>query len=138
MFQEYGSESDFAIYAYSKVIMQGKLFQRCTHLLCCSVLSLGGNVNTRRMSKPEMGSIYIYRIYLTNTDTPFFVYNFRPERTGFNMYAEYTQLQLTFLALAPCRALCLNLPIPLIKGPLQMICVTFKIKGTVSVHNCTL
>ena len=23
---------------------------------------------------------------------------FRPERTGFNMYAEYTQLQLTFLA----------------------------------------
>ena len=62
MFQEYGSESDFAIYAYSKVIMQGKLFQRCTHLLCCSVLSLGGNVNTRRMSKPEMGSIYIYRI----------------------------------------------------------------------------
>ena len=34
--------------------MQGKLFQKCTHLLC-SVLSLGGNVNTRRMSKPEMG-----------------------------------------------------------------------------------
>ena len=28
-----------------KVIMQGKLFQRCTHLLYCSVLSLGGNVN---------------------------------------------------------------------------------------------
>ena len=24
----------------------------------CSVLSLGGNVNTRRMSKPEMGSIF--------------------------------------------------------------------------------
>jgi len=24
------------------------------------------------------------------------------ERTGFNMYAEYTQLQLTFLALVPC------------------------------------
>ena len=30
----------------SKVIMQGKLFQRCTHLLYSSVLSLGGNVNT--------------------------------------------------------------------------------------------
>ena len=27
------------------------------------------------------------------------VYRHRPERTGFNMYAEYTQLQLTFLAL---------------------------------------
>ena len=38
--------------------MQGKLFQRCTHLLYCSVLSLGGNVNTRRMSKPDMGSIF--------------------------------------------------------------------------------
>ena len=38
--------------------MQGKLFQRGTHLLYCSVLSLGGNVNTRRMSKPDMGSIF--------------------------------------------------------------------------------
>ena len=38
--------------------MQGKLFQKCTHLLYCSVLSLGGNVNTRRMSKPHMGSIF--------------------------------------------------------------------------------
>ena len=40
-----------------KVIMQGKLFQRCTHLLCCSVVSLEGNVNKRRMSQPDMGSI---------------------------------------------------------------------------------
>ena len=38
--------------------MQGKLYQRCTHLLYCSVLSLSGNVNTRRMSKPEMTSIF--------------------------------------------------------------------------------
>ena len=45
-------------YVNSKVIMQGKLFQRCTHLSYCSVLSLGGNVNTRRMSKPDMGSIF--------------------------------------------------------------------------------
>ena len=37
-----------------KVIMQGKLFQRCAHLLYCSVLSLGGNVNTRLMSKPDI------------------------------------------------------------------------------------
>ena len=41
-----------------KVTMQGKLFQRCTHLLYCSVLSLGGNLNTSRMSKPHMGSIF--------------------------------------------------------------------------------
>ena len=41
-----------------KVLMQGKLFQRCMHLLYCSVLSLGGNVNTRRMSKPDMGYIF--------------------------------------------------------------------------------
>ena len=38
--------------------MQGKLFQRCTHILYCSVLSLGGNENTRRMSQPDMGSIF--------------------------------------------------------------------------------
>jgi len=42
----------------AKVIMQEKLFQRYTHLLYCSVLSLGGNVNTRRMSQPDMGSIF--------------------------------------------------------------------------------
>ena len=36
-----------------KDVMPGKLFQKCTHLLYCSVLSLGGNVNTSRMSKPE-------------------------------------------------------------------------------------
>ena len=38
--------------------MQGKLFQKCTHLLYCNVLSLGGNVNTRRMLQPDMGSIF--------------------------------------------------------------------------------
>ena len=32
--------------------MRGKLFQRCTHFLYCSVLSLGCNVNTRRKSQP--------------------------------------------------------------------------------------
>ena len=45
-----------------KVIMQGKLFQRCTHLLYCSVLSLDGNVNTRRMSQPDMGTIFHKKI----------------------------------------------------------------------------
>ena len=34
-----------------------------------------------------------------NTDAYFLVYNHRPERTGFNMYAENTQQQFTFLAL---------------------------------------
>jgi len=35
-----------------------KVITECTHLLYCSVLSLSGNVNTRRMSKPDMGSIF--------------------------------------------------------------------------------
>jgi len=43
---------------FTKDVMQGKLFQKCTHLLYCSVLSLGGNVNTRRMSKLDMESIF--------------------------------------------------------------------------------
>ena len=34
-----------------------------------------------------------------NTDASIIVYKFRPERTGFNMYTDYAQLQLTFLAL---------------------------------------
>ena len=38
-------------------VMQRKLFQKCTHLLYCNILSLGGHVNTRRMSKLDMGSI---------------------------------------------------------------------------------
>ena len=41
-----------------KHLMQGKSFQKCTHLLYCSVLSLGGNVNTRQMLQPDMGSIF--------------------------------------------------------------------------------
>ena len=38
----------------------------------------------------------------TNTDASILVYKFRPERTGFNMYAEYTRQLLTLLALHPC------------------------------------
>ena len=38
--------------------MQGKLFERCSHLLYCSILSLGCKVNKRRMSQPDMGSIF--------------------------------------------------------------------------------
>ena len=47
----------------SKVLMQGKLFQRHAHFLYCSVLSLGGKVNTRLMSQPEMESIFTKIIY---------------------------------------------------------------------------
>ena len=42
--------------------MKGKLFHGCTNLLYCSVLSLGCNDNTRRMSKPDMGSIFHIKI----------------------------------------------------------------------------
>ena len=94
-------------------VMQGKLFQKCTHLLYCSVLSLGGNVNTRRMLKPEMGSIFHIKnrwnilvkgnyyvnyqnfqnlMLLTSSDTKrtlmhlFLFTNSPPKRTGFYMY----------------------------------------------------
>ena len=87
-----------------RVLMQGKLFQRCAHLLYCTVLSLGGNVNTRRMSKPDMGSIFPIKKYsghrkllfefsklskfnainllgyLINTDESILVYKFCPEK----------------------------------------------------------
>ena len=39
--------------------------------------------------------------YKRNTDASILVYKYRPERTGFNMYVENTQLQLTFLTLLP-------------------------------------
>ena len=42
----------------TKDLLQGKLFQSCTHLMYCSELSLGGNVNIWWVSKPEMGSIF--------------------------------------------------------------------------------
>ena len=76
------------------------------------------------MSQPDMGSMFTkksikysghrkvlcelskllkYMIYPPdNTDASILVYKYCPERTGFNMYAENTQLQLTFLALLPC------------------------------------
>ena len=47
--------------------------------------------------------------YYTNTNASIIVYKFRPERTGFNMYTEYTQPQLTFLALHPWIQHSLNL-----------------------------
>ena len=53
------------IFGYShriKDVIQGKLFHKCTHLLYCSVLSLGSNVNTRRMLQPDMGSFFQIKI----------------------------------------------------------------------------
>ena len=99
------------------------------HLVYCSLLSLGYEVNKSRMSQPEMGSIihmnnlwnilvigkyyvnyqnYQNKMPLSPSDTrrtlmqSILVYKFRRERTGFNMYAENTRPQLTFLALVPC------------------------------------
>ena len=40
-----------------------------------------------------------------NTDASILVNKNRPERTGFNMYFENTQQQLTFLALLPWKTL---------------------------------
>ena len=42
--------------------------------------------------------------YQTNTDASILVNKFRRDRTGFNVYAEYTRPQLTFLALVPWTA----------------------------------
>ena len=64
----------------SKTIMRGKLFQRCKHLLYCSVLSLGDNVNIRDVEVWQwnilvMGNYYVnYQSYqnlmlLTSSDT---------------------------------------------------------------------
>ena len=61
------------------------------------------------LSKLSKLNAFILLGYQTNTDASILAYKFHPERTGFNMYAEYTQLQLTFLALYatainfPCR-----------------------------------
>ena len=48
----------------------------------------------------KLSKFYAFNLlkYETNTDASILVYKFRPARTGFHMYAEYTQRQLTFLA----------------------------------------
>ena len=49
----------------------------------------------------KLSKFYAFNLlgFYKNTDASILVYNFRPERTGFNMYAEYTQLQFPYLAL---------------------------------------
>ena len=92
--------------------MQGKLVQKCAHLLYYSALYLGGKVNTKRMP-PDMGSIFhiknhwnilvignyyvnyeSYQILIlsSSSDTKrtlmyLFLFTNSPlQRTGFNMY----------------------------------------------------
>ena len=98
--------------------MQGKLFQRCTPLLYCSVLSLGGNVNTRRTPKPDMGSIFHirnqwniliignYYVNYQNYQSLMLLTSSETKRTLMHLFLftnsaqrEYTRPQLTFLAL---------------------------------------
>ena len=45
-------------------------------------------------------------LYSPQHDASILVYKFRPKRTGFNVYAEYTRPQLTFLALNPWYIAC--------------------------------
>ena len=52
-------------------------------------------------SKLSKLNAFILLGYQTNTDASILVYKFRLKRTGFNMNAEYTRPQLTFLALVP-------------------------------------
>ena len=49
------------------------------------------------LSKLSKFNAFNHLGYYANTNAS--VYKFRPERTGFNMFAEYTRPQLTFLAL---------------------------------------
>ena len=53
------------------------------------------------LSKLSKLNAFILLGYKTNTDESILDYKFRLERTGFNMYTEFTQPQLTFLALVP-------------------------------------
>ena len=53
------------------------------------------------LSKLSKLNVFILLGYQTNTDASILVYKFPPDKTRFNMYVEYTQPQLTFLALLP-------------------------------------
>ena len=64
-----------------------------------------------KFSKLSKFNAFILLVYYTNTNASILVYKFCPERTGFNMYAEYTRQKLTFLALHPWSKLFLNHPI---------------------------
>ena len=65
------------------------------------------------LSKLSKLNSFIPLGYQKNTDASSLVYKYHPERTGFNMYAENTQQQLTFLTLLPCFNLCLAFLYPI-------------------------
>ena len=116
-----------------KFIMHGYYFRGVSNknLLCCSVFSLGGNVNTRQMLKPiYMGSIFHVKksikysghrqlfcqllsnyqnlMLLTSSDTKrtlrhLFLFTNSVQRELVLICKQQTHLQLTFLALHSCR-----------------------------------
>ena len=84
--------------AWMQGYMQGKLLKKCTHLLYCSVLSLGGNVNKRWMSQPDMGSIFHiknqwnilvignYHVNYQNYENPMFLTSSDTKRTLMHLF----------------------------------------------------
>ena len=54
------------------------------------------------LCKLSLLNAFMFLGYQKNTDASIFVYKHSPERTGFNLYAVNTQLQLTFLTLLHC------------------------------------
>ena len=74
-----------------KVLIQGNLFQKCAHFLYCSVLSLGGKVNTRRMSQPDMESIFTKIIYEIFRRTRMQLFLFTNSRKNWFQYVHCTK-----------------------------------------------
>ena len=56
--QEIYSSLSLTITYFNQGYKARKVISEVTNLLYCSVLSLCGNVNTRRMSQPDMGPIF--------------------------------------------------------------------------------
>jgi len=83
-----------------KVLMQGKLFQEYMHLLYCSVMSPGGNVNTRRMSLTAWHGIHLshkksmkyFGMWITKI---FKIQCFYPPRTLDERWCIYSCLQIS-------------------------------------------
>ena len=77
--------------------MQGKLFQRFTHFLYCSVLSLDGKVNTRRMSQPDMESIFTKKnLWIIRVIGNYYV-NYQNYKNWMLIFSSDTKLMHLFL-----------------------------------------
>ena len=81
---------------YSADILKDGSHIRLRHLSCVYITAQ--RQYTAVQKNPDTSEITFLALHPC-TDASILVYKFRPKRTGFNMYAEYTQLQLTFLAL---------------------------------------